>query len=467
MKYSILLDFGSTFTKAAVVDMEAGRLVYATKAPSSVSTDANIALDECFRDIEAVIGKEGIESAAKLATSSAAGGLRMAVIGLTETLSITAARNASFGAGAKIMKCCTGLISDEDIRELEKLNIEIILLCGGYEGGNVTAVRHNAQQLAHSTSRVPVIYAGNSALQREVKILFQQAGKECFCVSNIIPNVGVIDSKPTEDVIRNIFLERIVNMKGLDKIKSRIDRLVMPTPSSVLEAGELLSLGTEKQKGLGSLMIIDIGGATTDIHSYCWPLAALGAKIIGSPEPYAKRTVEGDLGMRESSGLVISEVGYEKAAQDLGISVTQLEESINKRLRKIKYLPKDEPDMMETELNVDTHIAKYAARLATRRHCGYVEAVHSKTTSEVQHGKNLEEVTTIIGTGGPIINSADPKTILAEALENDRDIKMRRLLPKEATFMVDGDYIFYAAGILKEIDPEAAMSIMKNSLRLV
>lgn len=41
----------------------------------------------------------------------------------------------------------------------------------------------------------------------------------------------------------------------------------MPTPASVLKAAETLSLGTKDEDGIGDLAIVDIGGATTDIHS--------------------------------------------------------------------------------------------------------------------------------------------------------------------------------------------------------
>lgn len=464
MEHSILLDFGSTFTKATLVDMKEKRVIFTSKTPSTVSTDASAALELLYGQIKKEIGETSFASAAKLATSSAAGGLRMAVIGLTQTLSNVAGRNAAFGAGAKIVRSYSGLLTKEDVEELQSLDIEIILLCGGYEGGNTTAVLHNVDMLGSMDSRFPIIYAGNSEIMKDVKIKLYLKRKECFVVNNIIPAVGEINSEPTEDLIRNIFLERITNMKGLDKVRNMIDRIVMPTPAAVLKAGELLSTGCEGEAGLGELMIVDIGGATTDIHTYCKPRAFRGAKIVGSPEPYARRTVEGDLGMRESSGLVIGEIGAANAAKDLNITEERLENAIGRRLANIDFLPADDRETETLELAVDQCIAQYACRIAARRHSGRVEPVHSKVCGFVQKGKNLTRISTIIGTGGPIIHSSCPDKILKEALSTARDEKLNYMLPAECRFLLDRDYVFYAAGILGEIDPKTALAVMKNSL---
>ncbi|MBN7774094.1 glutamate mutase L [Clostridium aminobutyricum] len=466
MDTAILIDFGSTFTKAAVADLEKGRIIYTFKTPSTVSTDAKIGLDICYDKIREKIGTKQFEHSKKLATSSAAGGLRMVVVGLTETLSITAGRNAAFGAGAKILKSYSGALTEADIREMESMNMEIILFCGGYEGGNTQIVRHNAAMLGgiQTNTAIPIIYAGNSELMKEIKIIFYQKHKELFVVNNIIPNVGLVESQATVDLIRNIFLERIINMKGLEQVKSELDSIVMPTPAAVLEAGELLSLGCEEEPGLGPLMIVDIGGATTDIHTYCISTAVDGAKMIGVQEPFAKRTVEGDLGMRESCGLTIQEAGISNAASDLHITEEDVNVSISRRLENIEFLPKDDPETCDAELKFDQQIAKYACRFATRRHTGNIENVHSKICTKIQRGKNLIPIETIIGTGGPIVNSHHPREILEQAFKTEQDDKLKILLPETARLMIDRDYVFYAAGMLRQINPKAALKIMKNSL---
>src|SRR5699024_8565065 len=105
----------------------------------------------------ATIGDENFKSALKLTTRSAAGGLRMAVVGLTKSLSIEAGRNASFSAGAKIVSSVAGLLTEKDIDIIEESRAEILLLCGGYEGGNTKGVIHNAKALSESKLSIPII----------------------------------------------------------------------------------------------------------------------------------------------------------------------------------------------------------------------------------------------------------------------------------------------------------------------
>ena len=48
MKYAVLLDFGSTYTKVACVDLAGQEVVLTDKFPSTVHSDAMINLGECF-----------------------------------------------------------------------------------------------------------------------------------------------------------------------------------------------------------------------------------------------------------------------------------------------------------------------------------------------------------------------------------------------------------------------------------
>ena len=156
MNHAVMIDFGSTFTKVVLVDMKKREVLLSDKFPSTVHTDARVGLNQCFQAVKSRLTEEEFEQALKLSTSSAAGGLRMAVVGLTKSLSITAGRDAVFGAGAKVMGTFHGSLTEQQIRELEGLDLEIILLCGGYENGNVTMVLHNAKMIAESGIHVPV-----------------------------------------------------------------------------------------------------------------------------------------------------------------------------------------------------------------------------------------------------------------------------------------------------------------------
>lgn len=459
MKHAILIDFGSTFTKVAVASLSDQRILLTDKFPSTVKTDARVGLSQCFDAARRVLSEQEFLDAKKLSSSSAAGGLRMGVVGLTQALSITAGRNTAFGAGAKVIQTLSGRIDAEEVQALADSDVEIVLLCGGYENGNTTIVLHNANLLAQSSLMAPVIYAGNSQIATDVRRIFLTHQKECFLVSNLIPDVGKLDSTQAEEVIRDVFMKRIVNMKGLDKVSGMLDAVLMPTPKAVLQAGELLSRGTSQQEGFGPMMILDIGGATTDIHSYADQLSYEGAKIVGANEPYTRRTVEGDLGMRESSNSLAKEIGISKLAQQSGVSEDFLIRGIDHRVQVNRYLADS-----EEERAIDLALASGAARISARRHAGWIEHVHSASCKTIQHGKNLTEVRAIIGTGGPILFGGSPKQILQNVL-TDSHREQDVLLPPESRFYLDQDYVLFAAGLLCEIDPDCALRIMKNSMK--
>lgn len=460
MKHAITVDFGSTFTKIVVVDLSEKEILLSDKVPSSVGTDASIGLQQCFELARTVISKEEFDTATKLASSSAAGGLRMSVIGLTKSLSTLGGKSAALGAGAKIICNYCGPMTERDIHELENSQTEIVLLCGGYERGNTSMVISNANMLAHSKVNVPIIYSGNSELGKDIRKIMRSHQKQCFTVDNIIPELGELNVEPAQHVIRDLFLDRITEMKGLSSVKNKIDNELVPTPVAVLSAGELLNRGTYKTEGFGPVLIVDIGGATTDIYSFNENKSYEGAKLVGLEEPFSKRTVEGDLGMRESSNGVISDTFIDDVVKELKIPEEQLRESIKNRMNNIDYLP-----ISPLEICIDDAIARLAVNVATRRHAGSVTHSYSRKCQNIQSGKNLSDITKIIGTGGILVHNHDPVSILRSAEKNTGD--KLKLVPETFEAYLDTEYVLFAAGLLREIDEDAAIEIMMKSIKSV
>jgi hypothetical protein len=458
MKYAIAIDFGSTFTKLVIIDLNEKKVIHSDKMPSTVGSDAAVGMNQCFDIAKNKIGKDEFEKAMKLASSSAAGGLRMAVIGLTKSLSLMAGEAAALGAGAKVVANYMGNLTEENIHTLEESKAEILLFGGGYEHGNRTMVMHNAKMIAESAIRIPIIYCGNSDVASDVRILMLSRKKQCFIVENMIPKLGEKNVEPVQEVIRNLFLQRITDMKGFDRVKKAFDNEFTPTPKAVLDAGELLSKGTEKQNGMGQLMIIDIGGATTDVYSMNSNKSYLGAKLTGLEEPYEKRTVEGDLGMRESSESVITDKYLPEAELRSGMTREEIKQSIEHRMREHDFLPNT-----DAEQKLDNCIAAVAIRQATRRHAGYVRKSYTAGYNMFQVGKNLTDITTIIGTGGIIVFNQDAAALLKEVEKKETDVNI--LMPEKVSPYLDTEYVLFVAGLLREKDEETALSIMKNSLK--
>jgi uncharacterized protein (TIGR01319 family) len=112
---------------------------------------------------------------------------------------------------------------------------------------------------------------------------------------------------------------------------------------------------------------------------------------------------------------------------------------------------------------LDVSLAKAAIQLAIERHVGYIETFHTPFgISYVQYGKDLTKVPYLIGTGGILVHSNNPRDILATTLF-DRS-KPSILKPMEPKFLLDKYYIMAAMGLLSGIRPSTALRVMKNSL---
>jgi uncharacterized protein (TIGR01319 family) len=294
-----LIDFGSTFTKLVVVDLDREDIIQRYQAPSTVDTDVTIALKQVLAQAQTEIGFKELVKDSLLACSSA-GGL-MITVGLVPTLSCEAGVRAALGAGAKMVRTFSYELSLFDLVEIEKIHPDIILLIGGTDGGNKQNIIHNAKILADLNHVVPIVVAGNKDARDVVRSIFNSFGGSITFAENVMPEIGTLQVDSCREAIRQIFISRITKAKGIDKAKQIISDVIMPTPAAVLRAAVLLAEGVDEEKGLGEIVVVDVGGATTDVYSISkgYPTRS-GIMHKGLPEPYAKRTVEGDLGVRHN-----------------------------------------------------------------------------------------------------------------------------------------------------------------------
>ena len=301
MSKYLMIDFGSTFTKLTAVDTETEDIIATASHFTTVAEDITIGYHNALKKLYEKIGYE-IKFDKIISCSSAAGGLKMAAIGLVEELTVEAAKRVCLGAGAKVDLVLSHHINKREVQQIIDMKIDIILLAGGTDGGNSECVLYNAKMLGEAGIKIPVIYAGNKSCIDEIEDIFKQYGINGFICENVMPQINVLNIPSAREKIREIFLKNIIVAKGIKKIESEIDKVILPTPEAVLKACELLSKGYLREPGLGELVAVDIGGATTDMYSMCTASAKRSDVVIkGLEEPYAKRTVEGDLGMRYSA----------------------------------------------------------------------------------------------------------------------------------------------------------------------
>ena len=456
MKNILLIDFGSTYTKLTAVDIENEEIIGTAQSFTTVETDINDGLRNAIALLEEKTGH--IDFDARYACSSAAGGLRMVTSGLVPELTGEAAKLASLGAGAKVVGVYAFQLTEDDLEDIRALHPDIFLLVGGTDGGNTECILHNAKMISSMKPEFPIIVAGNRTAARECERILE--GCEVYVCPNVMPKFGVLNIEPTQKKIREIFLNKIIDAKGLNRASELLSDIMMPTPSAVLAAMELLAQGCENEMGIGDLIAVDVGGATTDIYSIADGMPEhMNTVYKGLPEPYAKRTVEGDIGMRYSVHGIVEAVGINKICSLSGLSEERVSELVD-MLRNNPDIVPGENDELEA---LDFALASSAIEEAVSRHAGTIYETYTMMGQTfVQEGKNLTKVKQIVVTGGSLIHTKRTVKIASHALYSP--LRPDSLRPKEAGVWVDKKYILAAMGLLSNYYPDVALRIMKKEL---
>jgi len=459
MSKYLMIDFGSTFTKLVAVDTEKEDIIATASHFTTVTEDITIGYTNALQALYEKLGEE-IQFDKIISCSSAAGGLKMAAIGLVEELTVEAAKRVCLGAGARVDLVLSHHINKREVQTIIDKKIDIILLAGGTDGGNSECVLFNAKMLGESGIKTPIIYAGNKSCVDEIEEIFNEYDLNGYVCENVMPQINVLNIPSARDKIREIFLQNIIVAKGIKKIETVIDKVILPTPEAVLKACDLLSKGYLREPGFGELVCADIGGATTDMYSMSTASAKRSDVVIkGLEEPYAKRTVEGDLGMRYSALGVLKALSKEE--------IILINEDENVDMEKELIFRNDHVEVVfddEHQSKVDLIIGGICVDKAMGRHVGKMEEVYTPMGLVYnQTGKDLTKIEFVIGTGGVLVNSKNPKKILSKVLGNKKTYL--ELRPENPTYLLDKDYILASMGLLSEIDPMLALKIMKKHLK--
>lgn len=416
-------------------------------APTSVMDgDVTIGLQQAIDDLKCNLDVTDLTWDEMLATSSAAGGLRMTVHGLVYDMTVRAAKEAALGAGAIIRMVTAGELTETDLEEIRRESPNIVLLAGGVDYGEKRTIIDNARKLAPLLPNIPVIFAGNVAARAEVERIFTAAGVRAYYVENVYPRIDELNIEPTRAAIQDVFEEHIINAPGMEKIKTMVSGVVMPTPGAVMQAAKLA------KQYLGDVMVLDVGGATTDVHSVTPGSEKVNTMLI-SPEPEAKRTVEGDLGVFVNFRNVVELIGIEELEQAVGPNLPEIMET---------WSPIPQTDAARQMLAV---LTQKAVEVAVERHVGQFRHLYGPSGRiTVAEGKDLSNVKYIIGTGGPLTRLPEGRDILAGLRRGGRS---SLLLPtQDAKVLIDTDYIMAVAGVLSKRYPEAAMRLLLKSFGL-
>lgn len=448
----LVAEIGSTTTLVnafAGINTDEPRFIGQGQAPTSVlEGDVRIGLEGAVEDLKNRLGLDKIEYGEMLATSSAAGGLRMCVHGLVYDMTVKAAQAAALGAGAIVTMATAGKMSEYDIEDLVASRPNLILLAGGTDYGERETALYNAARIAETGLKAPVIYAGNVQNQRAVMDIFKKAGVSCTVTENVYPKLDKLNIEPARKIIHKVFEEHIIKAPGMEHIRDMVTGSIMPTPGAVMEAVQLI------YNEIGDVVAVDIGGATTDVHSVTGGSEEIGI-LMTSPEPFAKRTVEGDLGLYVNAKNLIERIGESALQNELGIDVEAV-------MANYLPIPKTEGHFKLTE-----RLCREAGLVALERHAGALRYIYTPSGRKtVAEGKDLTAVKTIIGTGGALTRLPHREQLLRALADCNATGMMLYPKPSKIRLLFDDDYIMASLGVMSKHYPEAALKLMKRSLNI-
>ncbi|HBD63859.1 MAG TPA: DNA mismatch repair protein MutL, partial [Clostridiales bacterium] len=320
-----------------------------------------------------------------------------------------------------------------------------ILVAGGVDYGERETALHNMEMILSMGLKIPIIYAGNIENQEEVRLMCEEAENQLYIVENVYPKIDTLIVEPTRKIIQDAFEEHIIHAPGMSKVRELVKGPIIPTPGAVMEAAKVL------KEEMGDLVVFDVGGATTDVHSVTSGSEEINSILI-SPEPDAKRTVEGDLGVYVNANHVVEKIGMDNLLKEFP--------DAEEILANYKPIP-----VTEREKQFVERLTKEAVLTSLERHAGHLRYFYTASGKKtVAEGKDLTAIKYIIGTGGALTRLPGKNEILEKIKHHGKE---QELYPTEAAkVLIDEDYIFSSLGVLSKSYHEDALRLMKKSLRI-
>ena len=413
--------------------MTTGSVLGKASHPTTVGTDVMDGVDAVRAELGVVRHSEHM-----VLCSSAGGGLRLAVVGYEREVTAEAGFRVGLSAGARVVHVASGAMTGSDLAALRASRPDLVLLVGGTDGGNADVLLHNARRLARGRIGAPVVVAGNAAAADAVVDELRTSARCHVVTGNVLPRIGEVAPEGARAAIREVFLRHVIGGKGLSRGRGFAGLVRAATPDAVLRGVEVLA----DVRG-EDVLVVDVGGATTDVYSVITPQgedAAIRREVVG-PLWHA-RTVEADLGMRWNAEGVVEAARRERLAVPPEVA------------EHVGVVTADPSRVATTpaEWAAEEWLATSAVTVALRRH---------GRPAPGERPRPLTEVGLLVGSGGVLRHAAREVAarILAPAL-TDHAGGWR--VPDRASAVVDRDYVLFAVGLLAPADPARARALARG-----
>lgn len=295
----LLVDVGSTMVKTCT------RLSPDRFSPvRAVPRQPGLAPGEQVRELVERHHRAGPLGAVRV-SSSAGGGLRVAVVGLSRRHSVAAATRAVLDGGGTVVH--RGVLPDDGGPAPPA---DVLVLVGGVDGADHRRLR----------AALPAL-----RLDRYPHRLLVWAGADAPDVLARLPphrraaNVLGSDLRPRPDglarVVREAYLDDLVDAKGLGALAGLTRAPIWPTPAVVGLAAERMTRRPVPLAPALPFLVVDVGGATTDVFVCAELLNAPGRH--GAPGTSLVRHVFPDLGVVPSAPALLHRLVVEPELVDL------------------------------------------------------------------------------------------------------------------------------------------------------
>ncbi|MDD3533463.1 MAG: glutamate mutase L [Candidatus Cloacimonetes bacterium] len=475
--YILITDIGSTTTKAILIDKNTAELLCIEQADTTVEkpkNDVNYGVFNAAAAVEKSCSIKLLDGSSRpdnpkflpnvkyLSTSSAGGGLQILVVGLTLFDSASSAKRAAYGAGGVILDVFA--IDDkrsalEQMLSMRNLRPDMILLCGGTDGGAIVSVLRLAEILRiakplpkfSTESKIPTIYAGNTDASEMIERMISK-DFDLHILPNLRPTLDTENLKPTQSKIQELFMENVMERApGYSKLKQIVNQSILPTPAGVLKS--ILNLRNDEKQ---NLIAFDVGGATTDVFTRI--------------NEHYQRTVSANLGMSYSALNVLKENGIDAIKRLLPDSISETE--IRNYIGNKTLYPTTNPQSQK-QYRIEHAVTKSALKLSFLQHqdmhyntekMGYLEALKNSAQdkyeekfeymeNEKKHSFYPSDIDLVIGAGGVFAHAQNPMQCI--------DILIGGFKPSGITELaIDHHFISPHLGVLSESDEGLAAQIL-------
>jgi uncharacterized protein (TIGR01319 family) len=471
-RHILITDVGSTTTKAILLSRTSEGLVFAgstcfpttvEKPTEDVCCGVRMALGQLATDTGTEItDAEGNPIVPFITTSSAGGGLQILVFGLTSVETGRVAEVAAYGAGGVILGTMTiddGTPAVDKMKLMRDLHPDIVLMAGGFDGGAIANVVNLAELLTladpkpkfRQNMRIPLVFCGNKDARSFVSNVLEETF-EVHMTENVRPSGMVMNLAPAREMVHRLFMDNVMERApGYSELKGMVSADIIPTPAGVENILRLYGETPDE-----STLMMDMGGATTDIFS----------NIIGSYH----RTVAANTGMSYSLSNIMSQCGIESVMCHLpaGFPESAVRDYIANKTLYPTYIPES-----SCEVSVEHALAIEGTSIAWNHHLdinfqtarlGFLDRLKANTENICKFEQQfltseevpfyISDICTIIGSGG-VIAHAGNMDIMRILSEGFRPHGITRLV-------VDRHFRSPHMGVLATVAPADALDLFRK-----